>query len=256
MKIFHETPISLLEYSRTFTDGDYCLVHLLGDNPEYYKFFKESLKMGRTVILDNSVFELEEAFNPNDFADWIDALRPTEYIIPDVLDNADATIKNAYDWIINYGRLPGKTIGVIQGETIEDAISCYREISPLVDKVAVSFNCKFYEKEGVPKLQSWMIGRQQFMDQLVDRNIIDVNQPFHLLGCSLPQEFKYYKHPKFKFIDSLDTSNPIVHAINDIKYTEDGLDNKISTKLIEYLNHTEFDMELINYNVNMFRSFV
>lgn len=255
MKISHEVPIALLKDSRKFNDYEYGLVHLFEHNPEYYDFFKESLKMGRTVVLDNSVFELEEAFDPDNFANWIEKLQPTEYIIPDVLDNANATIENVYEWVTERGDLPGKTIGVIQGNTLAEAVKCYREISPLVDKVAVSFNCKFYENYSLPKLQCWMVGRQAFMDLLVVSDIINIHQPFHLLGIALPQELKYYKHSKFKFIDSVDTSNPIVHAINGIKYTENGLDDKISTKLIEYLHHTEFDMDLINYNVKMFRSF-
>jgi hypothetical protein len=248
-------PISLLNESRNFNNYDYCLVHLLDENPEYFQFFKDSLNMGRTVILDNSVFELEEAFDPDAFADKISILQPTEYIIPDVLDNADATIENVYKWLKDYD-LPGKTIGVIQGQSVADAVRCYREISPLVDKVAVSFNCAFYTGNSDDKLENWMLGRQSFMRFMFTSDIINVHQPVHLLGCSLPQEFKFYKQPEFSFIESVDTSNPIVHAINGIRYTDEGLTDKVSTKLIEYLSHTDFDMELIKYNVDMFRSFV
>lgn len=255
MKIFHEVPISLLEYSRSFNDGDYALVHLLGDHPEYLKFFQDSLELGRTVILDNSVFELEEAFDPDAFADWISILQPTEYIIPDVLDNADGTIENVYKWLKDYD-LPGKTIGVIQGTNIAEAVKCYREIAPLVDKVAISFNCAFYTGNSTNKLENWMLGRQSFMSFMVNSDIINIHQPVHLLGCSLPQEFLYYKQPEFSFIESVDTSNPIVHAINGIRYNDGGLADKVSTKLIEYLNHTDFDMEMIKYNVDKFRGFV
>jgi hypothetical protein len=255
MLISHEVPIALLEHSRSFNDIDYCLVHLLDDHPEYLKFFQDSLQMGRTVILDNSVFELEEAFDPDAFADKISILQPTEYIIPDVLDDGAKTADNVRKWVWDYD-LPGKTIGVIQGKTVAEAIQCYREIAPIVDKVAVSFNCKFYETDPtIPKLEAWMTGRQAFMELLVWNDIVNIHQPFHLLGCSLPQEFLYYKKLEYGFIESVDTSNPIVHAINGIRYNDDGLQDKVSTKLIEYLNHTDFDMNLIQYNVNKFRSF-
>ena len=33
----------------------------------------------------------------------------------------------------------------------------------------------------------------------------------HLLGCNLPQEYLYYKD--FPFIETIDTSNPIIHGL-------------------------------------------
>jgi len=257
MLITHEVPFSLLEKSREFNDIDYALVHLFEEYPEYFKFFKDSLSMGRTVILDNSVFELETAFDASRFAYWINELKPTEYIIPDVLDNGPATIDSCMNWMSDYGTLPGKTIGVIQGKTVVEAIECYSTISLLVDKVAVSFNCEFYE-ELYPddnKLVSWMYGRQKFIDLLLESGLVNQNQRWHLLGCSLPQEFLHYKSTSYNFIESVDTSNPIVHAINNIVYTDTGLTDKVSVKMINYLHQTEFDYTMLYHNIERFRSF-
>lgn len=283
MKISHEVPLSLLEASRDFNDYDYALVHLFEENTKYYDFFKTSLDLGRTVILDNSVFELETAFDPDRFAFWINKLQPTEYIIPDVLDDARQTIQNVKDWISNYD-VPGKKIGVVQGSTVEEAIDCYHAIAPLVDKIAISFNCKFYEQmyhtfykdehpvildydaSGAPitiltqyetkqqhLLSEWMCGRISFVSKLAQLGNI---KPVHLLGCSLPQEFKAYTGSEYSFIDSVDTSNPIVHAINDIKYLYDyGLTNKVSTKLIDYLYQDVAVSDNMMYNVEQFRSY-
>lgn len=259
MQISHEVPLALLEKSREFNDYDYCLVHLLEDNVEYFKFYQESIAMGRQVILDNSIFELEEAFDATRFAYWIEQLKPQSFIIPDVLDDYKGTIANCKSWIEKYSDLPGKTIGVVQGNTLDEALQCYRNIAPYVDKIAFSFNCKFYE-DMFPNeeyaLISWMKGRIAFMDYFAEWDHRIAGQPVHLLGAGLPQEYKHYKQPKFAFIDTMDTSNPIVHAINGIRYTEDGLEYKVKSKLIEYLHHTDFDMELINFNVTTFKSFV
>jgi hypothetical protein len=283
MKISHEVPLSLLAASRDFNDYDYALVHLFEENAKYYDFYKESLDLGRTVILDNSVFELETAFDPDRFAFWINKLQPTEYIIPDVLDNANQTIQNVKDWVSNYD-VPGKKIGVVQGSTFEEAIYCYNMIAPLVDKIAISFNCKFYEtryhnfyKDGDPiildydlhgapitiltqyvtkqrhLLSEWMCGRVSFLQHLVE---LGYTKPVHLLGCSLPQEFKAYTGSEYSFIDSVDTSNPIVHAINDIKYLPDyGLTDKVSTKLIDYLYQDVAVSDDMMYNIEQFRSY-
>lgn len=251
MQISHEVPLSLLEESRKFNDYDYALVHLYETEPEYLKFYKESIELGREVILDNSVFELEEAFDADRFKHWIKETLPTYYIIPDVLDNSEQTIKNVLEW--DKEGLPGQTIGVIQGESFNQALECYREIKDHVDRIAISFNCKFYEQEeGESILHKWAVGRIRFVNYLAT---MEDTMPMHLLGCSIPQEFKFYRDPKFDFIKSVDTSNPVVHAINNIKYTDDGLDTKVSTKLIEYMHQTEFDMDTLLYNVHKFRTF-
>lgn len=285
MKISHEVPLSLLSASREFNDYDYALVHLFEENTEYLNFFKESLSQGRKVILDNSVFELETAFDPERFAYWINELKPTEYIIPDVLDDATATLASANDWLSKYSDLPGIKIGVVQGESLQDAVECYTQLYDMVDKIAISFNCKFYEElfhsyyddNGNPKildydmigtpitaltqhgtrekhlLMEWMWGRQKFLERIAR---FRSKKPVHLLGCSLPQEFKAYTDAKYDFIDTVDTSNPIVHAINGIRYEQGvGLYSKVSTKLVEYLNQNVALSDDMSYNINEFKSY-
>ena len=98
MKISHESPLALLDQSRYYNDYDYALVHLFESEPTYLQFFKDSLAQGRKVILDNSIFELGTAFDTVKFLHWIRDLKPTEYIIPDVLEDALGTINNANIW--------------------------------------------------------------------------------------------------------------------------------------------------------------
>lgn len=254
MKISHEVPFCLMEQSKQFNDYQYGLVHLFETNPDYYRFYKEYRKSGGVVLLDNSVFELGEAFDSDEFAYWIDALRPTEYFIPDVMGDYKQTVQNIIEWNDKYD-VPGKKIGVVHGQTTDEALNCFKEIYPLVDKIAVGFNCKHYE-DGTSSsiLEQWMHGRQTFLDMIIE----DCHKPIHLLGCSLPQEFLYYKDSNdFKMIESVDTSNPVVHAINNIRYSDFGLESKVSTKLIEYLNIPidQIDQELLEFNINKFKSF-
>ena len=67
MLVSHESPIAILEESKSYNDYDYALVHLFESQPEYYSFFKQSLLAGREVLLDNSIFELGEAFDPKKY---------------------------------------------------------------------------------------------------------------------------------------------------------------------------------------------
>ena len=88
IKIAHESPKSIFSEVQRFTDYDYALVHLFEEDKEYLKLFQDALKNGREVILDNSIFELEEAFDAEKFKYWVDDLRPSWYIVPDVLEDA------------------------------------------------------------------------------------------------------------------------------------------------------------------------
>jgi hypothetical protein len=101
--VSHETPLSILELSRTFNDYDYALVHKFEEDAEYYEFYKESLRLGRSIILDNSLFELETMFDSKEFAKYVQTLGDINsdnfyYIVPDALEEKDETINSFKDW--------------------------------------------------------------------------------------------------------------------------------------------------------------
>jgi hypothetical protein len=262
MKISHESPLSLLETSRNYNDYDYALVHLFEDNPIYYNFFKESLEMGRHVLLDNSIFELGEAFDSDKYAFWIEKLKPTEYIIPDVLFDADKTIDNAIRWMEKYKDLPSKKIGVIQGNNYSDLVKCYewfdKELN--LDKIAIPFVSDYY-RSACKHPNEWVSlshGRVEFISQMLYNDVINKSKPHHLLGCTLPSEFMYYRGDEFNWIETMDTSNPIVHGLLNIKYEDYGLLNKESVKLVELLDAkpTEEQLDIIMHNIKIFRNLV
>lgn len=261
MQIAHECPLALMEDSRNWTDYDYALAHLFKDNDQYYQFFVDSIQQGRTVILDNGVFEIGKAMPLDEFAYWINELQPTEYIIPDVLEDSKQTIDNCLQWKSKYDIFDATSIGVVQGRDYDDIVWCYKQLVDLVDKIAISFDYSWYEQliEADNKYMSWMLGRQQLLHMLNEDNIL-VDIPHHFLGCSLPQEFRaYYGSPKLRrLFQSIDTSNPVVHGLNHVRYNETGLTSKISTKLVDYMNLPEITFDQytdIQYNVDKFRRY-
>lgn len=261
MKRAHEAPVSIFDTIQNVTDYDYFLVHLFEENPGYWIHAIKAVNSKREVILDNSIFELGTAFEGDRYYYWINRLKPTWFIIPDVLEDYKATISKLDDWFSNYPTPAGmKTIGVIQGKTYDELVNCYKHVAPKVDKVAISFDYSYY-KESIDdsittnKYEKYMLGRIKLINDMLKDNIINTKKPHHLLGCALPQEFKAYKG--MRWIDSVDTSNPIVHGINGIIYNENGLDSKVQTKLIEYINSEISSVQLANilYNVEMFKEF-
>ena len=261
IKIAHEAPIDIFEEVQRYTDYDYALVHLLEQNGRYRDTFEKAVKKGREVILDNSIFELEEAFEADRFALWVERLKPTWYIVPDALEDAEKTMQQMADWFKEYKKVPGKSIGVVQGKTYQEIKDCYRAINELTpcDMIAISFDYSYY-RDSVPhpnKYVSWMLGRVKLIGDLLNDGIINKGKPHHLLGCGLPQEFSFYKHADYNFIYSLDTSNPVVHGIKNIPYTEEGLWSKESQKLHELIDYPldNLDINLILDNIKQFRKF-
>ena len=262
IKIAHESPKSIFTNVQKYTDYDYALVHLFEEDQEYLQHFKDAVANGREVILDNSIFELEEAFDADRFAYWINELKPTWYIVPDALENTKKTLSNMAEWNLKYAdNVHGKKIGVVQGKTYSQIVGCYEYMSTIaeVDMIAISFDYSYYE-EKFPypnKYVSWMLGRVNLLGRMLRDGVINPDIPHHLLGCGLPQEFSFYREAGWDWIYSLDTSNPVVHGLKGIEYKDQGLWDKESQKLFTMINSEVSDEQWHNVlcNIQKFRWF-
>ena len=232
MKISHEVPLNILEASRNFNHYDYCLPHLLDKYEKYKEYFLDAKKQGRYIIMDNSLHELGEAYDTNRLLYWIEILKPDEFIVPDVWEEAGRSIDNASEW--SKIKLPKDTlkVAVVQAKSIDEADTCYRAYRALgYRKIAFSYGAKYYS-ELVPhptKAIATALGRVQVISTLYNNDVISKHDRVHLLGCAVPQEFIYYKD--MPFIETIDTSNPIMAGIENTKYNVWGLDKKPTTRI-------------------------
>jgi hypothetical protein len=265
MLVSHETPISFLGRSRSYNDFDYALVHLFETHPEYYSFFKSSLLLGREVLLDNSIFELKEAFDPDKYAKYIEELKPTYFIVPDVLEDAAATVNSYLSFREKYSHLPGMWIGAVQGKNYDQIVECYRVMSGFADYIAISFDFSWYQEIGLSqssdptlrKLERMCDGRQKLIQMLIKDGIWNHNKPHHLLGCSLAKEFAAYKN--IPSIRSCDTSNPVVAGIVGKTYIKGiGLREKPSVLLADLIDQELSGQQQgdILYNVDEFKAII
>lgn len=263
IKISHETPLKLMPKSRGYNDYDYALVHLFDTHPTYYEFFKESLRQGREVLLDNSIFELGTAFDSTKFYNYIVDLQPSYYVVPDVLEDCNGTISSFKRWLVGHNLKPIKhipKIGVIQGKTFEELVECYKFMSHYADYIAISFDYSYYQISalGGTKLERMRNGRVKLIEDLVKEGVWNYNKPHHLLGCSLPNEFKQYTE-KYNYhnIRSIDTSNPVVAGLHNIRYIDGvGLVDKLSIKLCDLIDYlpTSVNEDNVMYNIHQFRT--
>jgi hypothetical protein len=236
MKVSHEVPLSLLELSKGFNDYDYCLPHLLDKYEQYLNYYKNAKTTGRYIIMDNSLHELGHAYDTDRLMHWINELQPNEFIVPDVWEDMEASIKNATEWAKI--ELPKNTlkVAVVQAKSIEEAKECYLKYKSLgYKKIAFSYGAVYY-KEHFPhssQAVATAVGRVYVIHSLYKEGIIKDTDNVHLLGCAIPQEFVHYKD--MPFITTIDTSNPVMAAIEGITYEPYGLDQKPKTKIDEVI---------------------
>ena len=256
MKVSHEVPRCLLTAQREFNDYLYCLPHLLDQDEDYRNFFLEASENSEYIIMDNSLHELGEAYDHKRLLYWINELRPMEFIVPDVWMNRTQTCVQAKYW--QQYTYPENTtlVAVVQGESESEALLCYHNLRTLgYKKIAFSYGADWYN-DVFPhpnKDLGKALGRITFLSRLKSSGYLNDNDRIHLLGCSVPQEFAWYN--EFKCIETIDTSNPVMAAIDGVKYTENGLLTKPKANMNDNYDmyFDELDYSLVLHNTKMFR---
>ena len=256
IKVSHETPLCLLGDSEKFNDYDYCLPHLLDEEPGYEEYFRQAKAKGRYIIMDNSLHELGEAYNTERLMYWINELVPNEFIVPDVWEKRDASVVNARKWVSIILPEGVEKVAVVQATTIHEASTAYQTYKDLgYQKIAFSYGASYYN-DVVPHPNSDLgkaLGRLSVISALYKIGVIHQNDRIHLLGCAVPQEFGWYKG--YNCIESIDTSNPVMAALEGIRYNMWGLDTKPKANMNDYfyMLDSEVNWELLTDNLTKFR---
>ena len=251
--IAHEALICILDKIKSKTDYCYCLVHLLDESKEYRDYFY-NLPASRVIILDCSVFELGEAFEGEKYEYFINELKPSVFIAPDVLGNKERSIENAKVW--KQKKLPYSMMAVVQGQNMDELIESYKEYEKMgVDAIALGFNHNFFIESSETADWDQANGRIKLVKELKNKGIWSSEIYHHLLGCTLPFEFA---HAIYKDINSLDTSSPVLHGLLGIKYNELSLLNKRKIKVNELMYKTVYpeQWELIIENIAKFKQII
>jgi hypothetical protein len=243
-----------------WNDYDYCLPHLLDKYLQYRIYFQKASLDGRFIICDNGLFEGVE-HTTEDLIEKINLIIPDVFIVPDAWNDSAATLVNAKEWMNNHiHKLPEgvNLMAVCQGESLGELILTYQTLLDLgYTHIAFNHSSAAYQTmyPNLDPLKAQMYGRMEFIRRLVAENIINRRAYHHLLGCSLPQEFMSYKN--WPFIQSVDTSNPILVGAEGIRYTDSGLTWKPKEKLEFYLEQDlEGKIEDIIFNVQKFKDYV
>lgn len=262
MLVSHEIPLQILEQSKQFNDYEFILPYYYIRFKEYKKFYLKNInKNNRISILDCGLFE-GEILDDSKLKDIINELQPTYFIIPDKWNDVIETKNNAIKWMKWKDSLPTKLMAVIQCTDLEIGTKLYKDFIDLgVEAIAFNHSSVAY-KDLFPHNNinvSKMMGRIQFINYLNKNNIINHTLYHHLLGCNMPDEFKYYGEG-YEFIKSVDTSNPIIWGCQGKYYdihTETSK-TKPPEKIETYFeqNITPDQISAIEYNIRQFKKYL
>ena len=259
IKISHEVPLCLLEESLTFCDYQYALPHLLESNEIYRLHFLRCKNKGVEIYMDNSLHELGHSMDADVLLKWIDILEPSNFFIPDVWEDCTASIVNAKYW--SKIQLPKNTtkVAVVQAKSINEAIRCTQTYIDLgYEKIAYSYGASYYNDiyPHINKDLGKALGRLKIISTLYSNGVLLPTSRVHLLGTACPIEFSLYKG--IKCIESVDTSNPIMAAVDGIKYNNLGTHSKPKSNMnsCSNIDYKDIDMKLLNHNVKTFKNII
>ena len=262
MKVSHELPLCLLSKSKELNDYDFCLPTYWFKSDQYKNYFNQAKLEDRFIIADNGLFE-GDSFTENQLIEFVNEVQPDIFVIPDVWNDATLSLRNAKRWVDMKEILPKNTklMAVIQCTDYRIGSLLYGQYIDLgVEAIAFNHSSTAYQDFFPHKniSVSKMMGRIYFINKLKVNNIIDNTVYHHLLGCAIPDEFKYYGKG-YEFIKSLDTSNPVVWGCKGISYDENITSiEKPLEKIEEFFNEnldSRIEEHIFN-TINKFKSYI
>lgn len=208
-------PLSALDLME---EGDryFCLAHLYAkeENEEYREFFKNKVKEGKWVTLDNGAAE-SSLVTKEVLLDICKELVPSEVIAPDVIGDVSTTISNA---TIFYGMLQNAGLSekielffCPQGKTMDEWLLAYKWAlnEPYIKTIGWSKIALPAVVNGAKNDELIMESRHKMYDVLSEQGkqagnpSLFFKKPIHLLGAGDPREFgRYQGNPMIRSNDS------------------------------------------------------
>ncbi len=206
-----------------------CIVmaHLILDSKEYLALIREIKSRGIYIVLDNSTPYLGKSVSHSNLLECIKLVNPDEVILPDVINDYKETIKLTEEFIKilpDKGNI--KFMAVPQGKTLKEYIKCYKSFSqnPLVDSIGLSFSVSDLFSNRLPNKD--ITYRENLINLLVDKNILNYSIPHHLLGLADSGNVELKRLSKYSFIKRSDsnagykTANSNILLVNNKHYSK------------------------------------
>lgn len=252
----HIAPVSMLDMAATGRTHHLVLAHLIETNPAYVDWYVKNRPASKTVIMDNSAFELYKAgkeMYPSDKLIEMGTKVKADYIVLTdyPAENSIKTISAAIQLAPKIKQAGFGTFFVPQSNIgdLDDLINAFQwaVYKEDIDYIGISILAvpNAYGVEKNNKLQRFL-SRWKFMSELAKWGLLDqakaAGKKIHFLGMvDGPNEIELVKD-YLPYIDTWDSSAAVWAGINQISF-----DNS-PTGLIQgkFEKEVEFDIEAPN----------
>ena len=175
MRVAIPAPIPLLEDYCALTDYHLVKPTIVLESQKYLDFYRGRQTLGDFLVLDSTDSEPREFISPSTLFEIAVILRPDLVVAPDWDMNSTRTENQTISFLKKYKEeLAGFKVGIlgmVQGATMEQCLSCYKSFSRGVDAI------------GLPRSMEAAVGRVKFLKKVRTKKSI------HIFGIhSNPEE--------------------------------------------------------------------
>lgn len=262
IKYGYIAPIAYQDLIPNEADFHLILAHLL-DNKEYVDFYKQKIKRGDTVILDNSAFEFKRALSAEEIFGFIDRseIVPTYVVAPDYpFEDWEVTWNSTLKFIDEVKGKPYSVMAVPQSRKgdYEGWIKCYRNMVDHHDVDVIGMSIL-----GIPNAfcsltntDDIAYNRVYATMKLLDEIISPGYKWHHYLGLGNgPRELIMQR--QLGLIDSNDSSSPFWHGHLGIRFDNSvwGLKEGKTKSEVRFETHRESEsLSSILFNIEYMES--
>jgi hypothetical protein len=250
------TPTSYLEDVASRSNTHLVLAHLVESDNDYRTFYKDRSSKGDYIICDNSAFEFGEPYHPDRLIDVAQQVGADAIVLPDYPGQpSKKTIEAALKYAQQVKNVGLETFFVPQSSVgdLEDWVDAYQfaASNDLIDIIGMSI---LGMPNAIPHIPM-CYARVVLTSILVDRGIFAYDKYHHYLGSNAGLKLEVPPLIKMKVMDSLDSSNPVWHAILGHEYSH-NTDSFLSVKKSHFPVQFDipFDSKVIDrvqHNVNL-----
>lgn len=258
IKYGYISPIKYQHLIPEHADFHLILAHLL-DDKDYVDFYKQKIKRGDTVILDNSAFEFKRALSAEEIFRFIDnsGIEPTYVVAPDYpFQEWQVTMESTLKFIEQVKDRPYKVMAVPQSKRgdVQGWSVCYDLMvhNPNIAVIGMSILgipnafCEMTRTEDIA------FNRIFATKYLLDTNGNNPKKWHHYLGLGGgPREIVMQR--QLGLIDSCDSSSVFWHGYLDTRFDNSiwGLKRgKSSIEVDFHAPYMESSAKTIQYNID------
>lgn len=254
MKASVISPTRFLQDFSIYKDNKYHMVlaHRFLTDRVYKDFYITQRERGAYIILDNGACELKSSISDNKLVEAIRTLKPNLMVLPDVLNDGEATIQRSFQFLNSYKSLlkEHKTdlVAVPQGTTLSEWLASFDIFyrSPAIKVLGIS-SVKALNVE----LKAYF-DRSDALEFLMNKGYPFTDKKVHILGMGDSGHEEMKKLQRFKFVEGIDTSAPVVHGYYSVKFTHGNNYKKIPLYLPDDLQvMSPEQIELIKHNIDV-----